>query len=443
MHYNFQLRFLIICILTFYSAVYTYAQRVCPASMEICINRSPFVLSGATISGGTYSRTGVSAGVFDPAVAGEGNHLITYNYLDVNNQESSCSFNISVYTVVPTSCALVVQSYCTGMGPVMVPNLCNIQPNMTVGDYSGTGFTDNLFNPAAAGVGLHDYSFTVTDDNGCIGYGSGTIQVSDAVPPTLTCPPNRTVNGSSEPAFLLTGGSTSANVSVYSGPGVNGSAGAFTFDPSVAGNGIHQITYTVTNNEELPLYVCESSCTFTIAVGVLPVTINRLNASYKEGNIVVEWETSEESRFDRFELERSLNPKKGFVKIHQISGSNIGNAYSFVDTRSEKGLPIYYRLKMIDLDGSFAYSKITWALVEVSGQFSLYPNPASHEINIQSSSETIETKLFNTAGIEIFSQKYTPTKTKHITLPDVRKGIYLLKVEEATGNSVFSKLIIN
>lgn len=98
---------------------------------------------------------------------------------------------------------------------------------------------------------------------------------------------------------------------------------------------------------------------------------------------------------------------------------------------------------MVDLDGSFAYSKITWALVEVSGQLSLYPNPASQEINIQSSSETIETKLFNTAGIEIFSQKYTPTKTKHITLPDVPKGIYLLKVEEATGNSVFSKLIIN
>lgn len=48
---------------------------------DVCDNaENPIVLTGGTPAGGTYSGTGVNAGSFDPSVAGEGTHTITYIY---------------------------------------------------------------------------------------------------------------------------------------------------------------------------------------------------------------------------------------------------------------------------------------------------------------------------------------------------------------------------
>ena len=68
----------------------------CPANYSVCINVAPFLLTGATPAGGTYSGTGVTAGNFDPATAGIGDHLIEYTYTDGSNCTSTCIFTITV-----------------------------------------------------------------------------------------------------------------------------------------------------------------------------------------------------------------------------------------------------------------------------------------------------------------------------------------------------------
>lgn len=50
-----------------------------------CIDQSPFQLAGGIPDGGTYSGPGVVNGIFNPAIAGIGNHFITYSYTDGNN----------------------------------------------------------------------------------------------------------------------------------------------------------------------------------------------------------------------------------------------------------------------------------------------------------------------------------------------------------------------
>ncbi len=52
----------------------------------VCTNTTaPFALTGGSPAGGTYSGPGVTNGIFDPAVAGQGTHTITYTYIDGNN----------------------------------------------------------------------------------------------------------------------------------------------------------------------------------------------------------------------------------------------------------------------------------------------------------------------------------------------------------------------
>lgn len=54
------------------------------AFTAVCMQDPSFTLSGGLPAGGTYSGNGVSGGDFDPAAAGSGNQLITYEYTDGN-----------------------------------------------------------------------------------------------------------------------------------------------------------------------------------------------------------------------------------------------------------------------------------------------------------------------------------------------------------------------
>jgi len=71
----------------------------CPTDITgICSNDAAFALAGGSPAGGTYSGPGVSAGTFDPAMAGGGVHTITYSYIDGNSCSSTCTFTITVTT---------------------------------------------------------------------------------------------------------------------------------------------------------------------------------------------------------------------------------------------------------------------------------------------------------------------------------------------------------
>jgi len=66
------------------------------ASSTVCATDAAFALSGATPSGGVFSGTGVTAGMFDPAVAGVGTHVITYVYTDTAGCSGTATDSITV-----------------------------------------------------------------------------------------------------------------------------------------------------------------------------------------------------------------------------------------------------------------------------------------------------------------------------------------------------------
>lgn len=68
----------------------------CPMDMEVNITDESFTLTGGIPEGGTYTGTGVTDNVFDPAAAGEGNHTITYTYSFEGTDDLTCDFTITV-----------------------------------------------------------------------------------------------------------------------------------------------------------------------------------------------------------------------------------------------------------------------------------------------------------------------------------------------------------
>ena len=130
----------------------------------------------------------------------------------------------------------------------------------------------------------------------------------------------------------------------------------------------------------------------------LPVELVSFTFRVKGTNEVqLNWRTQSEINNFGFEVERSTDnglhtansPKmnsKNWIKIGFVKGSGNSNSqknYSFTDSETGFG-DIFYRLKQIDNDGKFKYSKVINVKLEYPSKFELsqnYPNPVSLSVN--------------------------------------------------------------
>ena len=103
--------------------------------------------------------------------------------------------------------------------------------------------------------------------------------------------------------------------------------------------------------------------TFTISRSELPVELTTFTASVLEHNVELIWETATEVNNYGFEVERQNTEvriqnseweKVAFVEGH--GNSNSPKYYSFTDKSIQASGKYLYRLKQIDIDGTFEYS---------------------------------------------------------------------------------------
>lgn len=116
--------------------------------------------------------------------------------------------------------------------------------------------------------------------------------------------------------------------------------------------------------------------------GILPVTITDFVAQKQNESVLLKWYATMETNFKTYEIERSLDAN-GYYKIGEVAGQNLAN-YSFIDNTLPNASIVYYRLKMIDIDGTFSYSKTL--PVRLNNNFTnalVYPNPTTGPLNIR------------------------------------------------------------
>jgi hypothetical protein len=90
----------------------------------------------------------------------------------------------------------------------------------------------------------------------------------------------------------------------------------------------------------------------------LPLILKSFTALPTDGKIQLSWTGEELDNFSHYEIEKGVN-STDLKKIVSIPGTSSGqHGYLFSDENYNAGVPAYYRLKMIDKDGSFSYSKL-------------------------------------------------------------------------------------
>jgi len=168
---------------------------------------------------------------------------------------------------------------------------------------------------------------------------------------------------------------------------------------------------------------------------ILPVKLEYFESKEKGGDFELSWKVSDNENASQFEVQVSEDGKT-FTTIATIFASqNEGKQnYSYTTDDNKKGT--YYRLKLIDKDEAYEYSKIIRKISEFATQLdvkfnSVVRSDLSVNVNV---SETITTsvRVFNAAGVQTFSKTITlQPGTNMVSIPSsgfLTTGQYILHI---------------
>lgn len=189
---------------------------------------------------------------------------------------------------------------------------------------------------------------------------------------------------------------------------------------------------------------------------VLPLELTEFGGEKVKDQNLLHWATAREYNTSHFEIERS-NDAMDFIKIGSLaSGNNIleNQIYQYWDKEPQTGIN-YYRLKQVDLDGTFTYTKTIAIAIDNQGIITdfeiqkIYPNPAQNSINfvfaIPTSNSEIQLEIFDSNGKSV--SKNTENYKKGIqdfnqNLSSFSKRLYILIISNLKTGQVLTEKFI-
>ncbi|MEO6285322.1 MAG: T9SS type A sorting domain-containing protein [Dyadobacter sp.] len=165
----------------------------------------------------------------------------------------------------------------------------------------------------------------------------------------------------------------------------------------------------------------------------LPVVLQNFNARAEGQTALLTWRTASEINSERFEIERSQTGRD-WQQIGSVHTKSVGiesTDYSFTDEDPSFNI-VYYRLKMIDADESFAYSKIQSVQLDGEG-IVVYPNPVEggKQLRLLLNDSKVEKIYMYDLGGKVVYEANGPIE--QINTKNLMNGRYVLKIQFKDG----------
>jgi Secretion system C-terminal sorting domain len=189
-----------------------------------------------------------------------------------------------------------------------------------------------------------------------------------------------------------------------------------------------------------------TGATSSIATNVvLPLDLLDFKAVEQDKSVVLNWKTANERNQSHFDIEKNTETTaKNWVTIAQKeaqNGSNTEGSYFAKDAAAfNQSNTVLYRLKMVNQDGSFTYSKVITA--QRTSNFSrlkLYPNPVHNtlQLTIESDKNTVQTVEI----VDIVGKKWQQTtidiskgtNQQSLDVQALPSGVYFLQTMDSKG----------
>lgn len=171
---------------------------------------------------------------------------------------------------------------------------------------------------------------------------------------------------------------------------------------TVAVNEVIHNTASIYFDFNLPVLTNDASTEVRDDLTVLPVVLLEFNGRMNGRKADLNWKTEDAASLETFEVQRSLNGRD-YATIGSLNSTGSNSSYNFSDDLSGLSAPVvYYRLKMVELDGKISFSQVlVFREKGVGNQLLVYPNPVKGKafVSFMSPSKArIELQLIDASG---------------------------------------------
>lgn len=184
----------------------------------------------------------------------------------------------------------------------------------------------------------------------------------------------------------------------------------------------------------------------------LPVKLLDFTAQKQSGgDVLLRWSVGTESAVSRYEVQLAMGDAalqaNGFTTIGEVAATGAAGVlqYSFTDTDPLKYGGRYYRLKIINADGSFTYSPVRAVVFTDLVPWQVFPNPSkgrfflAYQLN---NNEELKAKVYDGAGRLVREYRSAGTGFLQKLSIDLSTnyyatGVYLLQVEAGGRQQAF------
>ncbi len=196
----------------------------------------------------------------------------------------------------------------------------------------------------------------------------------------------------------------------------------------------------------IDVVVSNQLCNQVLSVNLINFTANKQNE-----NVLLEWVAENQTNFSHFEVERSTDAAN-FISIKNVIAINNNATVKYNATDNISNVVagrLFYRLKIVDKDGKYSYSKIIVIKINTEkNNILVYPTPAQSFVNIELGNTTAadyNIQILDAAGKlvqHIVKKNVCNGEVITINRNGLAAGMYTLKVENMQGNETrYSKII--
>jgi hypothetical protein len=164
---------------------------------------------------------------------------------------------------------------------------------------------------------------------------------------------------------------------------------------------------------------------------LLPLDLLSFTVSEKAKKVHLNWSTATETAIKKIAIERSIDGKT-FFEIGHVKPKGSYSQYEFIDPLPYQATN-YYRLKIIDTDGSFEYSKIrVITIYDQANAIVVFPTIFQNILNIFNPNDREATlHIFNLSGQKVFT--LNSIQTQELNLDNLPKGILFVTILDEYG----------
>jgi hypothetical protein len=179
------------------------------------------------------------------------------------------------------------------------------------------------------------------------------------------------------------------------------------------------------------------SAAYCLSIGALAVRLIYFKVAAAEPGIELQWRVANPEEIDEFIVEKIIDGD--WHPIHTLKANDVNQYYGYTDEHPNAATNLY-RIKMIEKNNSLSYSpvrQLNWG--QKNDRFTLYPNPASHQVIVTGDFSSLPTiRLFDASGKLEWNKKIVSNSDSiSFDLSSLQAGVYIMQI----GNEI-KKLIV-